>query len=145
MAELVIREAESDDAPQIMDLIKDLAIANGEDSPITEAYIDEFLIFPGNGILLAEEDGEILGLVSYSVRPNLYCAGDIARIEELVIRGDAQGRGIGAALIDELLHFLESIDCVKVAVATGRDDDVAQRFYRTHGLGEVKLLLEKKL
>lgn len=141
--EVTVREAEAADAPQIMDLIRELAIANGEASPVSESYVEEFLSFPGCGVLVAEEDGEIVGLLSYSVRPNLYHAGDAAIIEELVVSGRARGRGIGSALLQEMIALADALGCVEIAVSTLPGNEVAQRFYRRHGLVDEAVLLEK--
>lgn len=140
-----MREAESADAPQIMDLIRELAISDGETSPVTESYAEEFLSFPGCGTLLAEEDGEIVGMLSYSVRPNLYHAGDTALIEELVVGGRSRGKGIGSALVHEMIALAQMLDCKEISVSTMPENEGAQRFYRKHGLVDEAVLLEKHL
>ncbi|MGE5560741.1 MAG: N-acetyltransferase family protein [Chloroflexota bacterium] len=140
-----MREAESGDAPQIMDLIRELAATNDETSRITEAYVEEYLSFPGCGALVAEEEGEIVGLLSYSVRPNLYHAGDTALIEELVVSGRSRGKGIGSALVREMIALAEALGCEEISVSTMPDNEGAQRFYRQHGLVDEAVLLEKHL
>lgn len=143
MPDVTVREADSADAPQIMDLIRELAISNGEASPVNESYVEEFLSFPGCGVLVAEEDGEIVGLLSYSVRPNLYHGGDAALIEELVVSGRARGKGIGSALLHEMISLADALGCVEIAVSTLPGNENAQRFYKRHGLVDEAILLEK--
>lgn len=140
-----MREAESGDAPQIMDLIRELAISSDGTSSVNESYVEEFLGYPGCGALLAEEDGEVVGMLSYTVRPNLYHAGDTARIEELVVSGRTRGKGIGSALVTEFIGLAEALGCLEVSVTTMPDNASAVRFYKKHGLIDEAVLLEKHL
>jgi GNAT superfamily N-acetyltransferase len=98
----ILRDAMPDDAPEIATLIQDLAQSIGGASPITPAFVKMYLGFPGCGILLAEEDGQVAGLLSYSIRPNLYHNGDTALIEELIIMHPWLGQGLGSNLLEEL-------------------------------------------
>ena len=59
-----VREARPGDEPLIVGLIQELARTVGESSLITPEYAREYLSFPGNGVLLAEEEGQALGLLS---------------------------------------------------------------------------------
>jgi ribosomal protein S18 acetylase RimI-like enzyme len=140
-----IREATLADAVAIASLIQDLAQSMGETSPITPAYVNTYLAFPGCRILLAEEDGQIAGLLSYSIRPNLYHNGDAALIEELIVMSAWRDQGVGSALLEALLARLEASGCVEVSVTTLPDNQGAIRFYRAHGLVDEAVYLEKHL
>src|SRR5512143_3460418 len=131
---ITVRPAASTDAHAVVELIGELARNYGETSPITPAVVQEYLAFPGNNVLLAEEGGLVAGLLSYSLRPNLYHAANSALIEELVVRESARGQGVGSALMSELLRRLPSQDCAEVSVTTMPDNERAIRFYRSHGL-----------
>lgn len=138
-----VREAQRGDESLIIELIKELAEAVGEPSPVTEEYVRNYLGFPGSGVLLAEEDSKAIGLLSYSVRPNLYHAASSGLIEELVVARSARGRGVGSALLTDLIRRLESMGCAEVSVSTMSDKEGAQRFYRSHGLVDEAVFLEK--
>jgi ribosomal protein S18 acetylase RimI-like enzyme len=140
---ITIRDAKSGDESFIVQLIKELAEANGESSPLTERYVQEYLAYPGCHVLLAEADGHVLGLLSYSVRPDLYHAGDSSLIETLIVRGSERGRGVGSALMSELISRLASVRCAEVSVSTMPDNEEAKRFYRSHGLVDEAVFLEK--
>ena len=142
---ITVRLATSTDAPVVVELIGELAGSYGETSPITQEFVGEYLAFPGNSILLAEENGRVAGLLSYSLRPNLYHAANSALIEELVVRESARGRGVGGALMSELLRRLPSQRCAEVSVTTMPDNEGAIRFYRSHGLVDEAVFLEKHL
>lgn len=137
-----IRQAQAGDEPAIVALIKELAETGGESSPITPAYIETYLA-SGSRVLLAEENGQAAGLISYSIRPNLYHAGDSCLIEELVVRAGHRGRGIGGALLSRLLEQLAAAGCAEVSVSTETDNEGARRFYKSHGLVDEAVFLEK--
>jgi len=142
---ITVRQAAPTDAPAIVELIGELARTLGGTSPITQDYVGEYIAFPGSSILLAQEDGRVAGLLSYSLRPNLYHAANSALIEELVVRESARGRGVGSALMSELLRRLPSQGCAEVSVTTMPDNERAIRFYRSHGLVDEAVFLEKHL
>jgi hypothetical protein len=73
---ITIRLAEIDDAQHISRLIRDLAESLGETSPITPAYAADYLALPSSYCLLGEVDAQVVGLLTCSIKPNLYHAGD---------------------------------------------------------------------
>ncbi len=142
---LQIRSAGPGDVGAIVRLIRELARAGGEQSPITEESASEYLGSPGSNVLLADQDGQTIGLLSYSIRPDLYHAGPTALIEELVVQASERGRGVGSALLSELLCELDGLGVVEVSVTTMPDNQRAKRFYQAHGLADEAIFLEKHL
>lgn len=146
---IIIREARPADAPVIADLVRALEeVVEGsgepeESSPITAEYVQAYLANPESYILVAEDRGQVVGLLSYSIRPNLFHAADSALIEELVVDSRARGRGVGSALMRHLLSLLEVRGCAEVSVSTMPDNAGALRFYRSHGLVDEAVFLEK--
>lgn len=140
-----IRNATQQDIPAILTLIRELAEAGGETSPIHEAYVEEYLASHDSNLLLADDGGGVVGLLSYSVRPDLYHAGRCCMIEELVVTGDKRGRGIGGALLQAVLEEGQLGGWVEVSVGVMQDNQRAQVFYKRHGLVYEALLLERHL
>jgi ribosomal protein S18 acetylase RimI-like enzyme len=139
---ITIREAGAQDAPAIVQLIGELA--GGDDrSPVTEAYVETYLASIRSRILLAELEGCVVGLLSYSVRPDLYHAADACLIEELVVHQGVRRQGVGGALLTEVLARLAALGCAEVSVAALPDNTKAIRLYRAHGLTEEAVFLEK--
>ncbi|MFZ1946381.1 MAG: GNAT family N-acetyltransferase [bacterium] len=140
-----VRDARIEEAAAVAQLIRELAATLSETSPVTEAYVAGYMSSPGCTILLAETQGQIVGLLSYSLRPDLYHAGVSCLIEELVVKKDMRRQGAGAALLTELLSRLAQTDCAEVSVTVMPDNKEALRFYRRHGLEEEAVFLEKHL
>ena len=141
--DISVRDATGRDASSITLLIGQLAASAGGTSPVTTDYVQDYLVSSGNGVLLAESLGEVVGMLSYSVRNGLYHAGDSCLIEEVVVRDDARGRGVGSALMRELLSRLEAAGCAEVSVTVLSDNAGAIKFYRRHGLTDQAMFLEK--
>ncbi|NLG48602.1 MAG: GNAT family N-acetyltransferase [Chloroflexi bacterium] len=141
--DLHIREATPDDAETIVALIGELAAMEGETSPLTAGYAAAYLSRPGVGVLLAEEAGQALGLLSYGIRANLYHAGDTCVIDELVVREDARGRGVGSALLRAVISRAQAAGCAEISVSTMPDNARAIAFYRQHGFTDEAVYLEQ--
>ncbi len=143
MAKLTIREASARDSSVIVQLIRELAAAGGGESQVTEAYVEQYLSSPTSHALLAEMDDRVVGLLSYSIRPDLYHAANACLIEEFVVHEAVRGRGVGGALLTELLSRLDAAGVAEVSVAAMPDNQGAIRFYRAWGLTEEAVFLEK--
>ena len=138
-AVVTIRPAVPSDAPGIARLVRQM----GADSEITEEYVGYFLTGSERGVLLACLEDQVAGLLSYSVRPDLYHAGNSVLIEELVVDEKYRGQGIGGSLLDALLKRLEGTGCKELCLAVMPDNEAAIRFYKRYGLVEEALFLER--
>lgn len=142
---VTIREACIRDAPAVVRLIRELAESSGESSPVTEAYVAEYLSSPTSTILLAEAGRQVIGLLSYSLRPDLYHGASTGLIEELVVQEAERGKGVGNRLMEELMARLTALECAEVSVTTLPDNVEAIKFYRRHGLTDEAVYLERHL
>jgi ribosomal protein S18 acetylase RimI-like enzyme len=145
MATVNIREATLADASVIVRLIGEHAAASGEQSPITEDYIAIYFANPTSKILLAEVQNRVVGLLSYSIRPDLFHANPSCLLEELIVEETARGQGVGSALVAELFSRLTLLACAEVSAAVMPTNQRAIKFYQAHGLIEEALYLEKHL
>lgn len=140
-----IREAALDDAEMAVALIQQLAESASEASPITTEYVADYLVTPGSAVLLAEEEGRIIGLLSYSVRPNLYHAAPSCLIEELVVRSVARGRGVGTVLLKAVLERARAAGCIEVSISAMPDNTRAIALYKRLGFTDEAVFLEQHL
>jgi GNAT superfamily N-acetyltransferase len=140
-----LREATSVDAPSIVMLIRTLARVMDVVSPVDEAYVREYIASPGSGILVADDGGQVVGLLSYSLRPSLVHAGRSCVIEELVVDQTTQRQGIGARLVEDLLRRAAEWGCIEISVTTLAGQRGAIEFYKARGFSDDAVLLEKHL
>jgi len=140
-SEICIRNAIVDDSHRIVHLIRQL----GDDAEVTEDYVHYYLSGTDRHILLAQRGDTVHGLLSYSVRADLFHAGNSVLVEELVVDAGCRGEGIGSALMNALFERLSALNCKEVCLAVMPDNEDAIRFYKRHGLTEEALFLEKHL
>lgn len=140
---VVIRGACERDAGAVAGLTRQLAFSMGEESPVTEEYVRKYLKTDGVGIMLAEAEGKVLGMISYSIRPGLFHAADSGLIEDFVVDAAFRGKGVGRMLFQGLLDYFRTRGCAEAAVTTMPDNKAAQRFYKAGGMVDEALYLEK--
>jgi ribosomal protein S18 acetylase RimI-like enzyme len=140
---VTIRQAGPGDEAAIVRLTQEMAAGEDDVSPVDEHYARHFLASPAGDVLLAEDGGEAVGLLSYALVPGLYHAADSGLIELLIVTGARRGEGIGSRLVETALRVLEEAGCAEASVSTGEGNEAAQKVYRDAGLTESSLLLEK--
>lgn len=142
---LQVRQATSLDVSSIVTLVQGLARAVDVATPVDAAYVRDYLASPGSGILVADDAGEIVGLLSFSMRPSLLHAGRSCVIEELVVDQATQRQGIGARLVEELLSHAAAWGCIEVSVTALAPQRGAIEFYKSQGFSDDAVFLEKHL
>jgi ribosomal protein S18 acetylase RimI-like enzyme len=143
MQDIVVHEATAGEAAVVAEMIQVLAATEGDVSPVGADYVADYLSAGERQALLAARDGHTVGLLTYSFHPGLFHAGTYAVIDELVVRPEAQGAGVGDALMTEVMKRIEAAGCTEASVSTGLENRRAQALYRKHGLVDEALLLEK--
>ncbi len=101
------------------------------------------ILFSRLSILPASADGEAAGMLVCSTRPNLFHAAPAMLIEELIVKAAYRRQGLGRALLEEALARAQRLGCAEISVSTGLENERAQALYRSAGLVEEYLLLEK--
>lgn len=138
-----IRLAQPQDAPAVVRLMKQLeAFAHGEVGPGLEGRFKYMLTLTHCHVCVAEDDEQVIALISASVRPTLWHPGPVAMIDELIVDHNAQGQGVGRALIDAVVDWARKRGASEIEVSTEKDNEAAQAFYRRHGFDHESVLLE---
>ena len=140
---IVRATASAADADTIVRMIRELAESSGGKAAVDSAYVGRYLAFPGRTVLLAEAAGERVGLLAFSLDPNLYHARDGCLIEDLFVRPAWRGKGVGRALVAHVMAEAARQGWAEVSVSTDRDNHAALSLYRGSGLVEEYVLLEK--
>ncbi|PCR91725.1 GNAT family N-acetyltransferase [Natrinema ejinorense] len=99
------------------------------DQTVDEWYTDDSMPLeaPGTVVLVAEEDGELVGFT------HAVAQGDKADILRMYVRPDRQGEGIGSQLHERLIEEIESHDVERVRSIDFAFNDTSRAFYE--GLG----------
>jgi ribosomal protein S18 acetylase RimI-like enzyme len=94
---------------------------------------------PDDGVLIAEDDGNILGLVAVHSFEMLHRPGRLGRITVLVVSAAARNRGIGRQLLNAAESHLRACGCVKLEVTSGEHRPEAHGFYAANGYEEQRV------
>jgi GNAT superfamily N-acetyltransferase len=136
-----IRPATAADAAAVAGLAGELA----QSFAFRRASFDEHypaLLAAGHACLLVADAGaDRVGYLLGFEHLTFYANGRVAWAEEVFVRGDLRGRGIGRALIAAFEDWAQRRGCALAALATRR----AAPFYRALGYQESAAYLRKLL
>jgi GNAT superfamily N-acetyltransferase len=76
---------------------------------------------------IAELDGERAGLATYCIHPGGY------QCELVTISSRIESRGVGAALLDAVIHAAREAECDRLMLTTSNDNVRALQFYQKRG------------
>ncbi|MET3574470.1 GNAT family N-acetyltransferase [Bhargavaea ullalensis] len=147
------KTAARQDLPEIVRLLADDELGSRRErfeDPLPDSYIRAFSEMEsqgGNEILLAVEDGNIIGCLQLTFIPGLSRLGmKRALIEGVRIDRKHRGQKVGEALFREAIRRAEAEGCGLVQLTTDKQRPDALRFYEKLGFTAshegMKLILE---
>jgi len=134
---VVVRQAEREDRPQLLELIKGYFAFYRVPFP-TDSKVERLLDLlegdPGLGVqLVADEGGRLQGFASLYACLDTLVAKRILIMNDLFVDPSLRSRGIGAALFDASLAYATEHGYARLDWVTAGDNHDAQRFYDRHG------------
>lgn len=141
----VVRPATAADAAAVAGLVAFLAEDPDEPVPATAGWVCECLGDDAFFALVAELDGDVVGVVTWALVRGLFHGKKSAVIEEAVVAPACRDRGIGRALLEEAVARIKRQDVAEISISTGFENERAQHLYRALGLVEETLMLEQHL
>jgi len=121
---VTIRSAVLDDVPALLAIEQEAASA----AHWTREQYDQLV--ESGIVLVAEEGGNASGFVCAKT-----VAGD-GEIENMVVAKQGRRRGIGSALLDELLRRFRNEGRAAIWLEVRESNQAARRLYQKHGFGE---------
>src|SRR5262245_10542307 len=99
-----------------------------------DAALDGALADPSRAIVLLAEEGEIpVGVAYVSFTWTLEHGGKSAWLEELYVEPDERGRGVGSAMLDELLRKTAEAGCAALDLEVESEHSRAEHLYARAG------------
>ncbi len=103
-----------------------------EEGPLRSA-VRAVLADPSLGrFLLAERDGETIGLANLAYTFTLEVAGRAAWLDELYVRPEHRGHGIGARLLRKAIELARAEGCRSMELEVERGHERVVSLYRRH-------------
>ncbi|MCQ4345961.1 GNAT family N-acetyltransferase [Pseudomonas stutzeri] len=132
-----IRPATLADVPALGQLLAQLFAQEAEFAPDQTAQQRGLAAIVGDPalgtILVAVEDGRLLGMVNLLYTMSTALGARVALLEDMVVDATARGRGLGSALLESAIGHARSCGCRRITLLTDGDNLAAQRFYARHG------------
>ena len=131
----IVRLATEQDLPRILELYNELAGGQHYPSPAeTRPVLAQITAMPGHELLVAEEDGVVVGTMVLLVVPNLsHGARPWAIVENMVVDERYHRQGIGRLLMEEAITRARQAGCYKIQLLSNKKRRQAHKFYRSLG------------
>ena len=105
--------------------------------PRTREQIGQWLAGPDSTVLVADDDGEVIGLAVLVARPASAFTGavpsKVIELDNLVVRADCRGRSVGHRLLRAMMRWVRGQGATHVEVAVHAFNRDARRFYESFG------------
>ena len=137
----IIRAAKEQDIPRILELYQQLALTSKEAEEQTGSSLDnyrkvfcEISGFPGHELLVAEDQGEVVGSLALFIAPNLsHGARPWAIIENVIVDQQYRRRGEGRLLMEYAVSRAKEENCCRVGLSSDKSRQEAHQFYHAVG------------
>jgi GNAT superfamily N-acetyltransferase len=147
--EVLIRPAKPADVPWMCGLLSELFSIESDFNPDSQKQAT------GLGLLLADKSGlsavmvaekgdEIVGMCSVQALVSTAEGGLAGFVEDLVVRKDCRGYGIGTRLLSEIFRWCETKGISRVQLLRDFDNMDALIFYAMNGWSNTKLMCMRK-
>ena len=137
---ITMRPATKADLPAILALYVQPGM-DDESLPITEAeaIFARMGAYPDYTLMVAEEDGRVVGTLALLVMDNLgHLGARSAIVEDVVVDHTMQGRGVGKVMMRHAMARATAKGCYKLTLSSNMKRAAAHKFYddlgfRRHG------------
>ena len=135
---VIVRLAKSEDQSRCLELLYVLAKATSDPHEIFDSETFKNLISNERGsLVVAEENGAVLGMASISFNLALRYNGEYCQLEELVVDQDARGKNVGGLLIEETIKLAKKRGCKEYGLYILESTKHNQGFYEKYGFVKV--------
>lgn len=139
--EILLREGKKTDMAAVLMLIKELATFEKESNAVEvtkeDLERDGFGEAPAFKVFVAEKVGEIVGMALFYERYSTW-KGRIIHLEDLIVRQENRGQGIGKALYTKVLSYAHDRNLKRVSWEVLDWNKVAVDFYTSTGANIMK-------
>jgi GNAT superfamily N-acetyltransferase len=137
---VVLRRAVADDVPALVEMLADDPLGSTREGAVDgdlTAYTDALVLIdadPGELLVAAEDDGQIVGTLQLSLIPGLSLRGALrAQLEAVRVRESHRNRGLGAAMVGWAVDEARRRGAEVVQLTSNKQRTDAHRFYERLG------------
>ncbi len=141
---VTIRPAKEDDIGEMSHLLSQLFSIETDFTPDEERQhrgLKLLLDTPGSLIIVAEEQGGIIGMATAQALVSTAEGGPVGLVEDVVVDISYRGRGIGGALLDHLQGWARDKGLSRLQLAADSWNSAALGFYARNGWSQTNLVI----
>ena len=111
------------------------------------SFISTQLEEPDKAVLVADEDGEVIGYAYAAAEGYDYMAlrGPAGVLHDIIVAPGLRGRGVGRLLLEAALEFLRSRGVPRVVLSTAEKNEGAQRLFASMGFRRTMIEMTREL
>ncbi len=128
-----IRQATKADLPAILNLYATV-LDKGEVLSIEQAetLFAKMAVYPNYKVYVAENEADIIGTFALLIMDNLAHVGTPSGVvEDVVVADQAQGKGIGKAMMNFAMERCKEVGCYKLVLSSNLKRHEAHAFYES--------------
>ncbi|MEM7002550.1 MAG: GNAT family N-acetyltransferase [Pseudomonadota bacterium] len=132
---VAIRVAHEGDQGRCVELFNQLQSVALDSAPPTN-FAEAFALFLTGArgeLLVAEEEGLVLGMASVSYNIGLRYGGEYCQLEELVVAPEARGKNVGGLLVRETISRARARGCGEYGLYLVEHTEHNKPFYEKYG------------
>ncbi len=95
----------------------------------------------GAYIVVAEEQGRVVGMASLQVLVSTAEGGYVGQVEDVVVDKECRGKGVGTALLDHLHKWAQDNGLTRLHLGADKENSAALQFYSRSGWKQTSLLV----
>ena len=144
-----IRQAILEDETKVFDLLRQLS-SNGTPSESSTDWQKGAATFreivqnnEKGAVLVAEQDADVVGVLTLSYPVAIRCAGRYTCIEEFIVSERVRGKGVGGQLLEAAIAEATTKGCHEIQV--NRPSELGYPVYIQHGWADLGKHLNLKL
>ena len=132
MNQVKIRQIQENDLFQgFLESLDSLRKASGLEENNAKLVLKKIRSNQNHVIMVAELNGQIVGSITLLIEPKfIHQGGLVGHVEDVVVRSELQGKGIGEQLINAALEYAKNHGCYKTILDC---DDNVKPFYEKIG------------
>lgn len=119
-------------AQRVRELLIELSRSGKDKGEIPKEWFLNIINSPWHDLILAVEDGKILGMASVTIIMGAG-VGKNVYLEDFVVSSEARGKGVGGKIWEEIIKWGKEKGAKRLEFTCGNGRDMAQAFYKNHG------------
>ena len=143
--DLNIRAAEYDDFENIFPLLEQLWSDLKLDFKTLFDVYKKGIDSESQRLIVGTVNNKIIGFCSLTIKNNLWQAGNLGHVDELVIDKSCRGKGYGKTMIDSITNIATDLKCKRIELDSAFHRKEAHGFYKSSGYENRAYLFSQRL